>query len=105
MHGGGGGSHAKPARGSSSSSRSSPADNPGKYVGYTLAAVFVVALVAVALFFTYRRKKSKGDAFGPPYMLAPNNNLHAKSGKLFLVILVISILFMLIPEMLETRIF
>ncbi|KAE9597987.1 hypothetical protein Lal_00029540 [Lupinus albus] len=73
--GGGGGSHAKPGGSSSSSSQASSGgdNNPGKYVGYALAGVFVLGLVALALFFTYRRKRTKGDPFVATY-------IHAKSG-------------------------
>ncbi|OIV93729.1 hypothetical protein TanjilG_16580 [Lupinus angustifolius] len=72
--GGGSGSHAKSGGSSSSSQASSGGDNsPGKYVGYALAGVFVLGLVALALFFTYRRKKTKGDSFVATY-------IHAKSG-------------------------
>ncbi|CAL0313176.1 unnamed protein product [Lupinus luteus] len=72
--GGGGGSHAKSAGSSSSPQASSGGDNnPGKYVGYALAGVFVLGLVALALFFTYRRKRTKGDPFVATY-------IHAKSG-------------------------
>ncbi|KAL1327542.1 proline-rich receptor-like protein kinase PERK8 [Arachis ipaensis] len=42
----------------------------GKFAGYTLAAVFFLALVAVT-FFMFRKKKSRGDVYG-----IPRHNLH-----------------------------
>ncbi|XP_027346905.1 proline-rich receptor-like protein kinase PERK12 [Abrus precatorius] len=56
-----------------SSSGSSSADNSEKLIGYTLVGVFAVSLVAIAVVFvfSFKRKKSKGDAYGAPY-LPPN---------------------------------
>ncbi|CAL0330970.1 unnamed protein product [Lupinus luteus] len=94
MHGGG--SHAKSGGASSSSSNESssssssssprPSDdnNPGKYVGYTLAGVFIVGLVVLALFYTYKRSRrkttTKGDSFVATYIPAHDIDIHAKSG-------------------------
>ncbi|KAE9607896.1 hypothetical protein Lal_00040016 [Lupinus albus] len=96
MHGGGG-SHAKSGGGGggggsssssssssndSSSSSSTPSDDnsPGKYVGYTLAGVFVIGVVALALFYTYKRSKRKTTSKGDSLVATYDIDIHAKSG-------------------------
>ncbi|KAL5063207.1 hypothetical protein RYX36_024944 [Vicia faba] len=89
-----------PERPSSSSSSSSPPSNdsphkamheksrdshshvssPVEIVAYTLTGVLVVALVVFAVFFTFRKKKTKGDAYGGPFMPPPGTNFQVKSG-------------------------
>ncbi|CAJ2636461.1 unnamed protein product [Trifolium pratense] len=51
---------------------SPPSSSPAEIVGYTLAGVFVVALVAVAVILVFRRKKTKGDVYGAPYIPPPH---------------------------------
>ena len=60
-------------------SRGSHSPAPGEIVGYTLAGVFVVALVVIAVFFAFRKKKTKGDVYGAPYM-PPPGSFHLKAG-------------------------
>ncbi|KAK7317615.1 hypothetical protein RJT34_02004 [Clitoria ternatea] len=64
-------------------SSSSSDGSPAKYIGYTLAGVVAVALVAVALAVVLRskKKKSTGNIFGATYnMPSLDNNFHVKSG-------------------------
>jgi hypothetical protein len=58
---------------------SPPSSSPAEIVGYTLAGVFVVALVAVAVILVCRRKKTKGDVYGAPYIPPHGISFHVKS--------------------------
>ncbi|XP_058766327.1 proline-rich receptor-like protein kinase PERK13 [Vicia villosa] len=58
----------------------SPASSPVEIVGYTLAGVLVVSLVVFAVFLTFRKKKTKGDAYGGAFMPPPGTNFQVKSG-------------------------
>ncbi|KAL2344330.1 hypothetical protein Fmac_005615 [Flemingia macrophylla] len=64
----------------STTGSSPPSDNSVKYIGYTLAGIFAVALiaVAVALVFALKRRKPRGGAYSEPYM--PPLNVKVKSG-------------------------
>jgi hypothetical protein len=58
---------------------SPPSSSPAEIVGYTLAGVFVVVLVAVAVILVFRRKKTKGDVYGAPYIPPHGISFHVKS--------------------------
>ncbi|WJX93613.1 Proline-rich receptor-like protein kinase perk13 [Trifolium repens] len=58
---------------------SPPSSSPAEIVGYTLAGVFVFALVAVAVILVCRRKKTKGDVYGAPYIPPHGISFHVKS--------------------------
>jgi len=69
-----------------SGSSHSSGSTPGEIAAYSLVAVLVVALVAAAVIFAFRKKKSKGDANVGPY-IPPPGSLHIKSSNYFLSIL------------------
>lgn len=55
--------------------------SPAEIVGYTLTGVLVVALVVLAVFFTFKKKKTKGDTYGGAFMPPPGTSFQVKSGK------------------------
>ncbi|CAL5197068.1 unnamed protein product [Lathyrus oleraceus] len=54
--------------------------SPAEIVGYTLTGVLVVALVVLAVFFTFKKKKTKGDTYGGAFMPPPGTSFQVKSG-------------------------
>ncbi|CAJ1940125.1 unnamed protein product [Sphenostylis stenocarpa] len=82
--GSGSGPKAKHVNSHANSTVSSPApssgDHSAKYVDYTVAGLFVIALlaVAVAVALAFKKKKSRDDANGAAYM--PPLNIQVKSG-------------------------
>lgn len=69
-----------------SGSSHSSGHTPGEIAAYAIAAVLVVAIVVAAVFFAFRKKKTKGDAYVGPY-IPPPGSFHIKSSNDFVSIL------------------
>ncbi|GAU33788.1 hypothetical protein TSUD_221260 [Trifolium subterraneum] len=72
-------SHSKPSSPSSKSNslskQPSSNDNIGQYIGFSIAAVFVLAFIAFIIFFVLKRKDRRGNFYGmPPPHMKPQMN-------------------------------
>ncbi|KAK2374482.1 non-specific serine/threonine protein kinase [Trifolium repens] len=72
-------SHSKPSsppsKSNSLSKQHSSNDNTGQYIGFAVAAVFVLAFIAFILFYILKRKDRRGNFYGmPPPHMKPQMN-------------------------------